>query len=52
MTGSWSTANITSTVGSQAIDSTALNNPGANWIQGNSYVLFHNVAVSATGTLS
>ena len=51
VTGGWTTTNTTSTVGTQLIDNSALNNPGANWVQGNNYVFFDNVVVNGGGQL-
>ena len=51
VSGAWSTTNTTSTVGSQTINNGALNNPGANWVQGNNFVLFNQVVVDSSGNL-
>ena len=51
VTGGWSTTNTTSTLGTQLIDNSALNNTGTSWVQGNNYVLFNNVVVDLSGNL-
>ena len=51
VTGGWTTTNTTSTLGTQLIDNSALNNPGAVWTQGNNYVFFDDVVVNGSGQL-